>query len=46
MCVYIYIYIYIYIYSRPQGPQELHKLFNWANRSKRGLVLFVDEAQA
>lgn len=24
---------------------ELHKLFNWANRSPRGLLLFVDEAE-
>jgi len=29
-----------------EGPNELHKLFNWASRSKRGLVLFVDEADA
>lgn len=28
------------------GPNELHKLFEWANNSKRGLVLFVDEADA
>jgi len=29
-----------------EGPNELHKLFNWASKSKRGLVLFVDEADA
>eukprot|EP00928_Gymnodinium_smaydae_P047009 TRINITY_DN31351_c0_g1_i1.p1 TRINITY_DN31351_c0_g1~~TRINITY_DN31351_c0_g1_i1.p1 ORF type:complete len:578 (+),score=170.32 TRINITY_DN31351_c0_g1_i1:190-1923(+) len=29
-----------------EGPHELHKLFNWASRSKRGMVLFVDEADA
>lgn len=29
-----------------EGPNELHKLFGWAQRSKRGLVLFVDEADA
>jgi len=28
------------------GPNELHKLFGWASRSKRGMVLFVDEADA
>lgn len=25
---------------------EMNKLFNWANHSKRGLILFVDEAEA
>jgi len=29
-----------------EGPHELHKLFEWAKGSKRGLVLFVDEADA
>merc|ERR1712203_333830 len=29
-----------------EGPNELHKLFEWAKKSKRGLVLFVDEADA
>jgi len=29
-----------------EGPNELHKLFGWAQRSKKGLVLFVDEADA
>merc|ERR1719506_3588684 len=29
-----------------EGPNELHKLFGWASKSKRGLVLFVDEADA
>lgn len=28
------------------GPHELHKLFEWANNSRRGLVLFIDEADA
>ena len=25
---------------------ELHKLFNWANRSRKGVLIFVDEADA
>jgi len=29
-----------------EGPSELHKLFNWASGSRRGLVLFIDEADA
>lgn len=29
-----------------EGPNELHKLFGWAQNSKRGLVLFIDEADA
>lgn len=29
-----------------EGPSELHKLFNWASNSRRGLVLFIDEADA
>jgi ATPase family AAA domain-containing protein 3A/B len=28
------------------GPNELHKLFGWAQNSRKGLVLFVDEADA
>eukprot|EP00415_Alexandrium_ostenfeldii_P000514 UN0514 len=28
------------------GPHELHKLFTWAANSRRGLVLFIDEADA
>eukprot|EP00747_Dinoflagellata_sp_TGD_P181508 gnl/TRDRNA2_/TRDRNA2_35371_c0_seq1.p1 gnl/TRDRNA2_/TRDRNA2_35371_c0~~gnl/TRDRNA2_/TRDRNA2_35371_c0_seq1.p1 ORF type:complete len:563 (-),score=118.38 gnl/TRDRNA2_/TRDRNA2_35371_c0_seq1:45-1733(-) len=28
------------------GPHELHKLFQWANSSRRGLILFIDEADA
>ncbi|CAK0815742.1 unnamed protein product, partial [Prorocentrum cordatum] len=29
-----------------EGPSELHKLFHWASKSRRGLVLFIDEADA
>lgn len=29
-----------------EGPNELHKLFAWANNSRRGLVLFIDEAES
>jgi len=29
-----------------EGPNELHKLFRWAKNSKKGLVLFIDEADA
>lgn len=29
-----------------EGVTEIHKLFNWASHSKRGLLLFVDEADA
>merc|ERR1712137_500351 len=29
-----------------EGPNELHKLFAWASSSKKGLILFVDEADA
>lgn len=25
---------------------EINKLFNWANQSKKGLILFIDEAEA
>jgi len=28
------------------GPNELHKLFAWAQQSKKGLILFIDEADA
>ena len=27
-----------------EAVTELHKLFDWASHSKKGLVLFVDEA--
>jgi len=29
-----------------EGPSELHKLFSWASNSRKGLVLFIDEADA
>merc|ERR1712113_987591 len=29
-----------------EGPHELHKLFGWASQSKKGLILFIDEADA
>ncbi|CAJ1451903.1 unnamed protein product [Effrenium voratum] len=29
-----------------EGPHELHKLFEWAQKSRKGLVLFIDEADA
>lgn len=29
-----------------EGVTEIHKLFNWASHSRRGLLLFVDEADA
>jgi len=29
-----------------EGPHELHKLFAWAANSRKGLVLFIDEADA
>jgi len=29
-----------------QATYELNKLFNWADKSKKGLVLFIDEAEA
>jgi len=29
-----------------EGVTELHKLFKWASRSSRGLLLFIDEAEA
>lgn len=25
---------------------ELHKLFDWANKTPKGMILFVDEADA
>uniref|UniRef100_A0A7S3JSF0 AAA+ ATPase domain-containing protein n=1 Tax=Aureoumbra lagunensis TaxID=44058 RepID=A0A7S3JSF0_9STRA len=30
----------------PSATTELHKLLNWARRSPRGLLLFLDEAEA
>ena len=33
----------------PLGPQavtKIHQLFDWAKKSKRGLLLFIDEADA
>ena len=29
-----------------EGITELHKLFDWANNSKKGLIIFIDEADA
>jgi ATPase family AAA domain-containing protein 3A/B len=29
-----------------QGVTELHKLFKWVHRSKKGVLLFIDEADA
>lgn len=29
-----------------EGAYEINKLFSWAERSRRGLILFVDEADA
>mmetsp|Transcript_60949 Transcript_60949/g.170479 ORF Transcript_60949/g.170479 Transcript_60949/m.170479 type:complete len:849 (-) Transcript_60949:133-2679(-) len=29
-----------------QGVTELHKLFRWVHRSRRGVLLFIDEADA
>jgi len=29
-----------------EGVTELHKLFKWASSSRRGLLLFIDEAEA
>eukprot|EP00928_Gymnodinium_smaydae_P059876 TRINITY_DN4333_c0_g1_i3.p1 TRINITY_DN4333_c0_g1~~TRINITY_DN4333_c0_g1_i3.p1 ORF type:complete len:936 (-),score=259.34 TRINITY_DN4333_c0_g1_i3:148-2862(-) len=29
-----------------QGVTELHKLFKWVHRSRRGVLLFIDEADA
>lgn len=28
------------------GVTEMHKVFDWANNSRKGLLLFVDEADA
>lgn len=28
------------------GVTEMHKVFDWANSSRKGLLLFVDEADA
>lgn len=30
----------------PDAVNQLHNLFRWANRSRRGLLLFIDEAEA
>lgn len=30
----------------PEGVTAIHKLFDWANTSRRGLLLFIDEADA
>lgn len=29
-----------------QAVTQLHEMFDWAERSKRGLLLFIDEADA
>ena len=29
-----------------QGVTEIHKLFDWGNTTPKGLVLFIDEADA
>jgi ATPase family AAA domain-containing protein 3A/B len=29
-----------------EGVSAIHKIFNWAETSKKGLVLFIDEADA
>lgn len=29
-----------------QAVTELHKLFKWINRSRKGVLLFIDEADA
>jgi len=29
-----------------EGVSAIHKLFDWSSTSKRGLLLFVDEADA
>ena len=29
-----------------EGVSELHKVFDWANTSRRGMILFIDEADA
>lgn len=31
---------------RDRGPVELNKVFDWAQRSRRGVLLFIDEAEA
>lgn len=33
-------------FKNGEGITELHKLFTWANKSKRGLIIFIDEADA
>lgn len=30
----------------PQAVTQLHAAFDWAERSQRGLLLFIDEADA
>ncbi|CDJ37071.1 ATPase, AAA family domain-containing protein, putative [Eimeria tenella] len=30
----------------PLGASEINKLFNWAQKSRKGLILFIDEADA
>lgn len=33
----------------PLGPQavtKIHEIFDWAKKSKKGLLLFIDEADA
>jgi hypothetical protein len=50
--MYMHIYIYIYIYIGDVAPlgkeavTEIHKLFDWANTTNKGVLLFVDEADA
>lgn len=29
-----------------EGPHELHKLFDWGSNSRKGMILFIDEADA
>ncbi|MCK4650657.1 AAA family ATPase [Candidatus Babeliales bacterium] len=33
-------------FKNGEGIVELHKLFDWAEQSKRGLLIFIDEADA
>ena len=30
----------------PQAVHEIHKVFDWANTSDRGILIFIDEADA
>ena len=32
--------------ARGPGVCELHKLFQWVNKSRKGVLLFIDEADA